>query len=46
MKNLISKNDGEAILDKRYRFNREEYTQAKTAFIVKITAQQKRKING
>ncbi|MDR1402292.1 MAG: GrpB family protein [Tannerellaceae bacterium] len=27
----------------RYPFNREDYTQAKTAFVVKITAQQKRK---
>jgi len=31
-------------LAERYRFNREEYTQAKTEFIVKITKQQKKKI--
>jgi len=30
-------------LAERYRFNREDYTQAKTEFIVKITAQQKKK---
>ena len=30
-------------LAERYQFNREDYTQAKTEFIVKITAQQKKK---
>ena len=31
------------ILAERYQFNREEYTKAKTEFIVKITVQQKKK---